>query len=206
MSSWKDRILKALERPDGVDLIERWRFRRDILYTAVVRGQFAALPRSSIVRWPFEGHGFERIYIGEEIVLNPGCGFGTGPNGVIRIGNGTAVSERLHIWAEESVTIGERVLIAHNVQIHDSRHQSDDRGVAIRDQGMCGTKPVVIKDGAWLGANAVVLAGVTIGRNAVVGANAVVTKDVPDYAVAVGVPARVVSLGGPLEASRAARR
>ena len=64
--------------------------------------------------------------------------------------------------------------------------------IAIRDQGMCGTRPIEIKDGAWLGANAVVVSGVTVGRNAVIGANAVVTSDVPDYAVAVGIPARVL--------------
>jgi acetyltransferase-like isoleucine patch superfamily enzyme len=126
------------------------------------------------------------------VELNPGCGLGTGKHGRIRIGDGTAVTERLHIWAEESVTIGERVLVAHNVQIHDSSHRSSDPGIAIRDQGMCGTRPVEIRDGAWLGANAVILSGVTIGRNAVVGANAVVTSDVPDFAVAVGVPARVL--------------
>jgi acetyltransferase-like isoleucine patch superfamily enzyme len=190
--SLKDWILTAIERPDGVDLVERWRYRRDILYTGLIRRQFGALPHSSIIRWPFEGSGFERVFIGDEVVLNPGCGLGTGEHGEIRIGNGTAVTERLHIWAEESVTIGERVLIAHNVHIHDSKHCTDDRSVPIRDQGMCGTRPIEIKDGAWLGANAVILAGVTVGRNAVVGANAVVTSDVPDFAVAVGVPAHVL--------------
>lgn len=192
MRSMKTRLFRAIERPDGVDLVERWRYRRDILYTSLIRGQFGALPPSSTIRWPFEGSGFERIFIGEEVVLNAGCGLGTGKHGQIRIGNGTAVTERLHIWAEESVTIGERVLIAHNVQIHDSSHRASDLRIAIRDQGMCGTRPVEIKDGAWLGANAVILSGVTIGRNAVVGANAVVTSDVPDFAVAVGVPARVL--------------
>src|SRR5436190_16574347 len=102
-------IFDALKRPDGVDLVERWRYRRDILYTGVIRGQFGALPRSSTVRWPFEGKGFERIFIGDDVVLNPGCGLGTGEHGEIRIGNGTAVTERLHIWAEGCVTIGERV-------------------------------------------------------------------------------------------------
>ena len=194
MRAMKESALRALARKDGVDLIERWRYRRDILYTNLIRGQFGALPSSSTIRWPFEGRGFERIFIGEEVVLNPGCGLGTGANGRIAIGDGTAVSERLHIWAEGSVTIGKRVLIAHNVHMHDSRHCSDDHAVAIRDQGMCGTQSIEIKDGAWLGANSVILSGVTIGRNAVVGANAVVTHDVPDFAVAVGVPARVVKV------------
>jgi acetyltransferase-like isoleucine patch superfamily enzyme len=57
---------------------------------------------------------------------------------------------------------------------------------------MTGTAPVEIKDGAWIGAQAVILSGVTIGRNAVVGANSVVTIDVPDFATAVGIPARVL--------------
>ena len=54
------------------------------------------------------------------------------------------------------------------------------------------SEPVIIKDGAWLGEGCVILKGVTVGKRAVVGANAVVTQDVPDYTVVGGVPARVI--------------
>lgn len=55
-------------------------------------------------------------------------------------------------------------------------------------------KPIRIQKGAWIGANAVILAGVSVGKYAIVGAGAVVTKDVPDYAVVVGNPAKVIKM------------
>ena len=59
------------------------------------------------------------------------------------------------------------------------------------DQGITG-RGIVIEDGAWIGAGATVLDGVRVGRGAVVGANAVVSRDVPQHTVVVGIPARVV--------------
>ena len=68
---------------------------------------------------------------------------------------------------------------------------SDFHGVADRDDGGKAA-PITIEDDAWLATRAVVLKGVTVGRGAVVAAGAVVTKDVPPYTVAAGVPARVI--------------
>ena len=84
------------------------------------------------------------------------------------------------------------MLIARGVYISDHIHAFDDPTRAVLDQGIDRIEPVEIGDGAWLGENVVVTPGVTIGRGAVVGANAVVLESVPDFAVAVGVPARVV--------------
>jgi len=61
------------------------------------------------------------------------------------------------------------------------------------DQGMYSRGPVVIGDDVWIGAGATILDGVRVGRGAIVGAGAVVTRDVPDFAVVTGVPAKVVS-------------
>ena len=78
-------------------------------------------------------------------------------------------------------------------------HQRDlsfyERGKPVMD---CPLKyaPIVIKDGAHIGIGSIIMPGVTIGKGAVIGAGAVVTKDVPDYCVAVGVPARVVKTLG----------
>jgi acetyltransferase-like isoleucine patch superfamily enzyme len=88
-------------------------------------------------------------------------------------------------------------LLARNVYIADHRHAFEDTGRAVLAQGIEGVAPVEIGDGAWLGENVVVCPGVRIGRGAVVGGNAVVTADIPDFAVAVGVPARVVRTFGP---------
>jgi acetyltransferase-like isoleucine patch superfamily enzyme len=95
--------------------------------------------------------------------------------------------------AATSVRLGEKVLIARNVYVSDHIHAYGNPEVAVLDQGLTRLQPVVIEDGAWLGENVVVCPGVTIGRGAVIGANAVVREDVPPHAVAVGIPARVVS-------------
>jgi acetyltransferase-like isoleucine patch superfamily enzyme len=92
----------------------------------------------------------------------------------------------------QSVTLGRKVLMARNVYIADHRHAFADSAEAVLDQGITEVAPVEICDGAWLGQNVVVGPGVRIGRGAVVGANSVVLKDVPDHAVAVGAPARVL--------------
>ncbi len=95
-------------------------------------------------------------------------------------------------FAADSIEIGDAVLMAWNVQILDFHHRTTDRTRPIWQQGVDRVAPVKIKEGAWLGTNVVVMPGVTIGRNAVVGANSVVNSDVPDFATAVGAPARIL--------------
>jgi acetyltransferase-like isoleucine patch superfamily enzyme len=94
------------------------------------------------------------------------------------------------ISARVSVTIEEHALLARGVTIVDHQHAAGDREVPIVLQGADRMAPVRICAGAWLGTNAIVMPGVTIGRNATVGAGAVVTHDVDAGAVVAGVPAR----------------
>jgi serine acetyltransferase len=114
----------------------------------------------------------------------------------LRIGTGTHIGRFAHINAWRQVVIGENVLIADRVFISDSSHEFSARDVPVWHQGDVFVGPVVLGDGCWIGIGAVIMPGVTIGRNAVVGANAVVTHDVPDFAVAAGVPARLLRAGG----------
>ena len=89
------------------------------------------------------------------------------------------------------VTIGDDTWIAPNVYICPSTHNCKDRNRTIREQGVWGGDITIGKD-CWIGVNVVISPGVTIGDGAVIGANAVVTKDIPPYAIAVGAPARVI--------------
>ena len=89
------------------------------------------------------------------------------------------------------VTIGSDIRLAQNITVSGLNHNYQDVSRPIHLQGV-STSPITIENGTWLGANVVVLPGVTIGKHAVVAAGSVVTKDVPAYAVAVGNPARVV--------------
>lgn len=118
--------------------------------------------------------------------------------GKIEIGEGSEISMFSRVAASKYVKIGNHVLTGPHVFIADYNHEYKDiskpimwQGRLMRDDG--SDKPVIeIGDGTWLGTNVVVVGNVMIGRNCVIGANTVVTHDIPDYCVAVGMPARVV--------------
>ncbi len=117
---------------------------------------------------------------------------GDDPGVAIRIEDGASIVGHCVISAARSVRIGRRVLIARNAYISDHSHAFQDVTRAVMDQGITRVAPVDLDDGCWLGENVVIGPGVRIGRGAVIGANSVVLSDVPDHAVAVGAPARVI--------------
>jgi len=88
--------------------------------------------------------------------------------------------------------IGSSVMVGPNVTIRASNHHTDDPDRPMLDQGQTGGR-IVIGDDVWIGANAVIVPNVTVGSHVIVAAGAVVTRDVPDYAVVAGVPARVIA-------------
>src|SRR5690606_34305695 len=110
-------------------------------------------------------------------------------NPTLIIKSGTSIGRFAHINAWRSVIIEENVLIADRVFISDADHVVKDPGFPIIHQGDYFKGPVRLKQGCWIGIGAVILPGVTIGRNAIVGANTVVRKDVPDHTVVSGNPA-----------------
>jgi len=124
--------------------------------------------------------------------------------GKISIGNNCYIGEGTRIWSALEVNIGNNVLIAHNVNIHDNiSHPIDAELRRHHFRSIITTghpkkdldlreKKVIIKNDAWIGFNASILKGVTIGERAIVGACAVVTSDVPDDAIVVGNPAKMI--------------
>ncbi len=113
------------------------------------------------------------------------------PHAGIKIGRDGLVGEFCVIRGPGGVTIGDRVYLSPSVHIYSSDHVFDDPETCFVDQGIT-TRGVVIEDECWIGAMAVILDGVTIGRRSVVAAGAVVTDDVPPHSLAAGVPARVI--------------
>lgn len=110
---------------------------------------------------------------------------------VIHLGNHVNIGQNLHLTCAEEIIIEDDVVCSARVTITDINHITEDRSKAVLKQPII-TKPVRVCKGAFIGINATVLPGVRIGKHAVVGANSVVTKDVPDYAIVAGTPARII--------------
>lgn len=110
---------------------------------------------------------------------------------LLRIGNDCSIGRYCHIYSTKSIIIENGTLIAEKVYISDNIHSYDDVKTYIKDQPVKQIGEVVIGEGSWLGENVCVI-GSCIGKHCVIGANSVVTKDIPDYCVAVGAPARVI--------------
>jgi acetyltransferase-like isoleucine patch superfamily enzyme len=114
--------------------------------------------------------------------------------GRIEIGPEVAIEDNTHIISFESIKIGRGALIAANVYIIDFDHNYPTpkyRHLVHSREGMTGA-PISIGNYAWIGANSVVLKGVTIGDNSIIGAGSVVTKSIPANCIAVGNPAKVI--------------
>lgn len=113
------------------------------------------------------------------------------PHSHITIGARSLIGESCILRGQGGIQIGDDVYLGTLVQVLAVNHVINDTTRPISHQGITA-QGITIETGAWIGSGAILLDGVRIGRNSVVGAGAVVTKDVPDYSVAVGNPARVV--------------
>lgn len=133
---------------------------------------------------------------GELLVFNYG--------GKIVIGDDCFIGEGSRIWSGDSLTIGNDVLISHNVNIIDTNsHEINavERSKRYKellisghweDKGSIKTAPIVIEDFAWISFGVTILKGVKIGKGAIIGAKSVVMKDVPDWTIVAGNPAQVI--------------
>jgi len=137
--------------------------------------------------------------------LGNGCHIGRyvelGPSGVIEIGENTSIQDRSILVGD--VFLGRNCMLSLNVLMTSGVHYYDRwPHLLIRDQdrmvfadpkhAVQHSQPITIEEDCWIGVNAVVMPGVTVGRGCVVGSNAVVTCDLPPYSVAAGVPARII--------------
>ncbi|WP_205836992.1 DapH/DapD/GlmU-related protein [Neorhizobium sp. T25_27] len=131
------------------------------------------------------------LEVGDGVTIQDYCFFQlTMPHPHVVIGSNTVIGRRNIITAKNRIEIGKNVLIGSDVQIIDHSH-GIARNRLIREQ-QAEIGQVVIGDDAWIGAGAKILMNSRVGKGAVIGANAVVRGEIPDYAIAVGVPAKVV--------------
>lgn len=112
-------------------------------------------------------------------------------DGWIKLGENCTVNRMSILYGNGGLDIGNHVRISPNVTILAQNHVFSDPDILIHEQGMV-SRGIKIEDNVWIGAGAIVLDGVTIGAGSVIGAGAVVSKDIPPFSIAVGVPAQVV--------------
>lgn len=125
------------------------------------------------------------VFVGRNSILS--C-----KNGDIELADGANIGFNCEVFSASRVRIGARAMLAAYTYVIGGDHDRSDPSKSVLEQERTSAG-VLVGDGAWLGAGAKVLDGVTIGEMAIVGAGAVVTHDVPARAVAVGIPAKVVS-------------
>lgn len=133
-----------------------------------------------------------------QIMLHP-------PKGKISIGRDCFIGEDTRIWACSEIYIGNRVLISHNVNIHDNiSHPLDSKErhkdfISIKNNGKIRIDDnlpmasIFIEDDVWIGFNSSILKGVKIGKGAIIGAHSVITKDVPEFAIVIGNPQKIIN-------------
>lgn len=131
---------------------------------------------------------YRRFWLGKKSVIESYCCINNAV-GDVAIGDHTRIG--IHCTVIGPVSIGNNVNLAQGITVTALNHNFGDTTRKIDEQGI-STKPVEIGDDVWIGANAVILPGVTIGRHAVVAAGAVVTNDVPNNCVVGGVPAKLI--------------
>lgn len=149
----------------------------------------------SVITSPLQIRGKKNIRIGNRCSIQYNSWLAACPlhndSCILQIEDGCIIGHFNHIYATKSIVIHRNVLTADKVYISDNLHSYDNINMAVMHQPILQNKSVDIGEGSWLGENVCVL-GAHIGKHCVVGANAVVTKDIPDYSVAVGVPAKII--------------
>jgi acetyltransferase-like isoleucine patch superfamily enzyme len=167
------------------------------LYTFINRYKFGSWGSKSVIEPsaklinPYLIHVGSEVSISEHAWLNAKDERGNKKPTLI-IGDGTSIGRFVHINAWREVVIERFVLIADRVYISDADHKFSELDIPIIHQGDHFKGSIRLKEGCWIGIGAVILPGVTIGKNAIVGANSVIRKDVPDYAVVSGNPATII--------------
>ena len=148
------------------------------------RGRHAVIHRSARMDTP----PYRKFSLGDYSVIESFSCINNAVGDVI-IGDHTRIG--LHNTIIGPVTIGSHVNLAQGITVTALNHNFEDSDKRIDEQGV-STTPVTIEDDIWIGANAVILPGVTIGNHSVVAAGAVVTKNVPPHSLVAGVPAKII--------------
>jgi acetyltransferase-like isoleucine patch superfamily enzyme len=166
-----------------------------VFFSIIYNSFFKSIGSNSIIYRPFRIDGNKYISIGSNTIIQKSgwlyCIPINGQNAILKIGDNCVFGYNNHITSVSEVIIGNSVLTANNVYISDNLHEFENIEIPIILQPIQFKSSVSIGDGSWIGENVCII-GASIGRNCVIGANSVVNKDIPDFSVAVGVPAKII--------------
>jgi acetyltransferase-like isoleucine patch superfamily enzyme len=137
----------------------------------------------------------DRLQIGSGTEIQRHCRITVEDTGAgeakLAIGRRVFIGQGTHLSVMQSMTIGDNTIIGANSYLLTNQHRFNSRLIPVRDQGY-DCRPLTIGEDVWIGSNSVVMAGVEIGRGAIIGAGAVVNKNVGEYEIWAGVPARKI--------------
>lgn len=164
----------------------RWKV-SSLISTTLYSAAFKKFGEKSVIVSPLKLKGLEKVSIGKHVSIFEGVWLQAEAGGELTIGDSVYIGHRCHLHAYDSITIGSQTVIADNVLINSAEHLKNNLAV------VQGAGPITIGEQVFIGQNAVILGGVTVGQGAVIGAGAVVTRDVPPHTTVAGVPARIIN-------------
>lgn len=174
-----------------------------ILYTGWIYREFKHFGNNSIISPKFLallGQKYisigDNCYIGSRVQLTAWDNYGSQTfNPKIILGNNCSIGDDSHITAINGIILGNNVRMGKKILITDNAHGSSDANllnIAPNFRPLYSKGPVIIDDNVWIGEKASIMPGVHIGKGVIIAANSVVTKNVPDYCVVAGVPAKII--------------
>lgn len=159
--------------------------------------------RARLFRFPLNLRGRKYIDFGSQLTTGVGCRLeayaGDNPDEAkLVFGHGVQINDYVHMVAMNKISIGNNVLMASHVFISDNSHGSykgdirDSNPMIPPTEREYYTAPVTVGNNVWIGEGVCIMPGVSIGEGCVIGAHSIVTKDIPDFCIAVGSPAKIV--------------
>jgi maltose O-acetyltransferase len=127
---------------------------------------------------------------GEDVRIHSSIDFGTGVD--LELGDHSSINKKC--WVSNDTVIGKNVMMGPEVIILSSSHNFDNPEIPMRQQGAPNRLPVVIGDDVWIGTRSIILRGIRVGNHSIVAAGSVVTKDVEDWSIVGGNPAKVIGI------------
>lgn len=157
---------------------------------------FKHIGKNSIIKGPMKAWNKDCIEIGENTFIAENSFLAItktkNKNPLFKVGANCCIGSGFMVACVDEIILEDNVLLADRVFISDHVHNYTNINVPIIKQELVPRGKVLIKEGSFIGINTVIMPGVTIGKNSVIGASSVVIKDVPDYCVATGNPAKII--------------